>query len=274
MKRFALSIAALLTMASAASAAVIVDDKFNDGSAANGTDITETDTTWSAFNANGTVTIVGGADSNSIDGNTLRIQASGGNTRLVGTMPAITLASAGDSITLAADYRYDSTYTVRSVRFGLENFTAPVSGYAFSFAPGGASTIGGEIYRYQALVGGGNNNGTEGGNSARFETTDPENAVHRISLSITRLANDGLELTAAASFIAGGSATLTTLTPVTYTFDRISVRFDNVLNGNTGPAYFDNISLTTGSAAVPEPATMGLAMMCGAFMLQRRRPAV
>ncbi len=271
MNRFALTAVAIVAaLTTASSGAVLVDDKFNDGSIANGTDATETDTTWSAYNSSGAISVVGAGDASAIDGNTLRFGVSG-NTRLIGAMPTVTLANAGDSVTLAASYRFDSTYTgQRGVRFGLESFTAPLAGYAFSFIPGGASTIGGEIFRYKTLEGGANENGVEGGNATRFETTNPSDGVQQISLTITRLENNALELTAAGSFIVGGSATVTTsTTPATYSFDRISVRFDNAAQGNTGVAYFDNITLTTTS--VPEPASLGLAMVAGGLMLARRR---
>lgn len=231
------------------SAAVILDDDFEDGTNPGYTVVP-------GPTANDTATVTTDPAAGGLDTNVLLLSTVSNNRRLNRDFDAITLAVNGDYLEVSVDYRLAQDLNDRdAVNIGFAAADGSEAGARFNPTAGGNQGI-----YYTDLS---NNNG-------RFDTiasgTDPHSVTVRLtreSETVARLnaSFDGQPRDPSNDVLLGADFTA----PLTYDSLRLGW-----VNGNAGDLYFDNV-LVTSNVVVPEPASLTLAALgLTACMLRRR----
>ena len=249
------------------SAAIIINDGFDDGGFSNGTD--SNDITWSGL-TNSTLSIA--TDTTIGGGNALNVDAIGTFNRIWTNFAGITL-SPGDSLTLSFDYHFtqNPANTASQFRVGLFNNGGTNNtenndfGYGFTSNTGLDSATGTSVF--EEAVGtsilGGSPGGTVAFGTAGASVNSPTTGAHSVVYSISR--NLSGHLNFSASIDGGVAATGTDTTPATTTFHILAFG----QGGVTLDYRLDNFQLEY--SPVPEPGMLTLVGLGGLGLFFARR---
>jgi len=242
-----------LSIFSASPAKADISYNFEDGST----------TGWSGVSGG---SVSNGSDSGSL---ALKLTTSGTNQSALGTMPSLTLANIGDSISLSFSFRFDATPgdNAAGFRFALSNSrgtpsTADDNGYYISISTG-AATKTHQIFRENGgtapYLGGGDRTAIGATNSTASNITDT--VQHTGMLVLTKSGASGTTISASID----GTSYFASVTDSSglFTFDEIGISSANTSRN----IWFDNVIVT--SAAVPEPSSIFLVLAAGSGFLLR-----
>ncbi len=264
---FTLPALALVLAAPAASAAVIVNDSFNDGGRTNGTD--PNDASW--YTGKNITTL-------SVTSNKLSVDPSATFGFILGNFSNTTIA-VGERLQLSVDLTYVSAPVdlASGLRVGLYYGSPQVTnedngrtghyGYAFGSNPGLASASGTNVFYENSgdNILGSTNGLTAVGSPVAGQSIVWGTSTHSFLYSITRNANGSLSVSASIDGNTAATGSLASPLNNNYTFNTIAIG-----QGSMDVVYtIDNVLLQT--VTVPEPASALLGSLGCLLLLRRRR---
>ncbi|AHF93749.1 anchor protein [Opitutaceae bacterium TAV5] len=281
---FAGLFAAVIPHAAAADRPPLFSDDFT-GVSTNGSDTTQSlnDYGWYFRNSNAagtTWTVVDKpAASTTQSGKVLRNPASGAaNTSAMKQFDAVTLSSVGDFISVSFDVFSGVTDGTKQLQVGFFDLGTKLDA---NLLPGDDPVAGKTGYAYgqgfttdrgtYALKSGASNvTGSTGGTGTIEGALFTASADHKLTFTLTMTAA-GLELATIFDDRSMSSYTLESLAGGSITVDTLWL----LTGGVASTVNFDNITVTTNTSPVPEPATvamfLGAAVLATAFIASRRR---